>query len=697
MRLLSILFIIGLCFSASNVQAQKKAQENANEDETLKLLFVGDIMGHGPQITSAYDAKTKSYNYEPCFKYVKPIIEQADLAIGNLEVTLPGAPPYKGYPMFRSPDALGTAVKNAGFDVIVTSNNHSNDGRYKGIAHTIDVLRKLDIHQTGTFKNQKDRDALYPLIVYKKGFKLAFLNYTYDTNGLPTPAPAVVNLIDPDLIKKDIEEAKALKPDGIIVVMHWGLEYQLNESPVQKDLTKNMFAWGADLVIGAHPHVVQPIKEEYVKDENGEKVKQVVVYSMGNFISNQQKKNTDGGIMFEIELKKNKKTNKLTLGEHDYIPVWRYIERKNGKKTYYALPISAIEKNNPIKLSGADLNKMNAFAKTTRNHLSKFSSQERPISWNQIAKPSAGPAVGARKASYKKGVLPLRYVVKDRMGDFAISTRGDKKPTIAYYISQPVHRNQAENKDTLIKGKFEKVIDYQPENGTKKEETAPAPPNKGMPNGRPKSGEVPDEYKFIPKKKKGLPTDGQVKGGDPTQQAPTKPTQQEPKPPTKPGTKLGKYTIQFQASRNLYPESSLPFSNVEIEATKNGWYRYYTGSANTLADAKYMLAQVKTAGFPDAFITKKKRLPKLTDGVKGDEQVNVNMSYRVLFQSTKNYYEKAQLLFKDVVILEDGELFRYYAGAASSYSDADSILKIVQAKGFKDAYIVTFENGVPKK
>ncbi|MCB0574727.1 MAG: CapA family protein, partial [Saprospiraceae bacterium] len=122
------------------------------QTDTLRLLFAGDIMGHTPQIKSAEKTPNKQYDYTACFRYVRPIIESADLAIGNLELTLPGKPPYTGYPMFRSPDALAEALKEAGFDILVTANNHSNDSRGAGVISTINTVRGLGFQQTGTFK-----------------------------------------------------------------------------------------------------------------------------------------------------------------------------------------------------------------------------------------------------------------------------------------------------------------------------------------------------------------------------------------------------------------------------------------------------------------------------------------------------------------------------------------------------------------
>lgn len=353
---------------------------------SLKLLFVGDVMGHGPQIRSAELVKNKSYNYEPNFKYVAPIIESADLAIGNLEVTLPGKPPYQGYPMFRSPDDLAKALRLAGFDMMVTSNNHSNDAGKTGVIETINTLKDYGFYQTGTFKNQKEKDWFYPLIVYKNNFKLAFLNYTYDTNGMPTKAPTVVNLIDPVQIKKDMEVARSLKPDAIIVLMHWGLEYKLIESPKQRKLAKQIFDWGADLIIGSHPHVIQPIKNSDLMEKDSLIKKRVITYSLGNFISNQTKPNTDGGLMFEIELLKNLKTNKLTLGNHAYIPVWRYIHKdKKGKATFHVIPVSAFEnEENVLKMASNKWKAMLRFASKTRKHLSKYDSEERKITLEEL-------------------------------------------------------------------------------------------------------------------------------------------------------------------------------------------------------------------------------------------------------------------------------------------------------------------------
>ena len=254
-------------------------------------------MGHDSQIASAYDAKKKTYDYSPCFRLVKPYVDSVDLAIGNLELTLAG-PPYTGYPQFGSPDALGATLKDMGFDVLVTANNHCVDRGRKGLERTIMMLDSFEIAHTGTFVDSLARVNESPLIIEKNGFKLAILNYTYGTNGLPVTRPNIVNHLDTAVMRNDLMEAKQARPDAIIVFTHWGLEYQSLPAKKEKDLTEFCFKHGAQMVIGAHLHVLQPM--EWRKEKN-----QFVAYSLGNYISGQRKRYTDGGAMAYLELQKN--------------------------------------------------------------------------------------------------------------------------------------------------------------------------------------------------------------------------------------------------------------------------------------------------------------------------------------------------------------------------------------------------------
>lgn len=371
--------------------------------DKIKMVFVGDIMGHGPQIESAALEPNKLYDYSPCFRFLKPILEQADLAIGNLELTLPGKPPYTGYPTFKSPDELALALRAASFDLLVTANNHSNDGGLIGVQNTIKTLEKNGFYQTGTFIDSAHRAALYPLIVYKGNFKLAFLNYTYGTNGIPNHKPSVVNLIDEKAIKADIEAAKKHKPDAIITIVHWGDEYQLAENERQRVLAQKILNWGSTMVIGAHPHVVQPIKNHPVQEPNGSTRNGLVVYSMGNFISAQTKTYTDIGLMVEIELEKQSAVSGqqsaisgqplTTISKVEYIPLYRYIYRPAaGKPVYMTVPVSAFENGEMQSLQPMPETTRAAMKQSTdviRKNLTQHGAVERKVNAKEILQAAA--------------------------------------------------------------------------------------------------------------------------------------------------------------------------------------------------------------------------------------------------------------------------------------------------------------------
>jgi poly-gamma-glutamate capsule biosynthesis protein CapA/YwtB (metallophosphatase superfamily) len=306
----------------------------AQDTTRLSLLFAGDIMGHDSQISSAYTPIAGKYDYSSCYQFVKPYIESADIAIGNLELTLAGAP-YKGYPAFSSPDALATTLKDAGFDVLVTANNHSCDKGKKGIERTIDMLDSFKIAHTGTFVDEASRLNDYPLLLCKNGFRLALLNYTYGTNGIAVPSPNIVNPIDTVQMKLDIDKAKADSIDMIIAFMHWGSEYQSQPNTFQKSITKFLFAKGVSLVIGAHPHVLQPMQFDKAKQ-------QLVAYSLGNFISGQRDRYKNGGAMVRVDLQKIQSSSATVTFIDSASYILQYVHR-DAKKDYYIMPIPTFE------------------------------------------------------------------------------------------------------------------------------------------------------------------------------------------------------------------------------------------------------------------------------------------------------------------------------------------------------------------
>jgi poly-gamma-glutamate capsule biosynthesis protein CapA/YwtB (metallophosphatase superfamily) len=341
----------------------------AQDTTRLSLLFAGDIMGHDSQIASAYNPDTGSYDYSSCFQFVKRYLESADIAIGNLELTLAG-PPYTGYPQFSSPVSLAVTLKKVGFDVLVTANNHAVDRGKQGIEHTISVLDSLDIMHTGTFTDEVPRLNDYPMMLRKNGFTIALMNYTFGTNGIPVPDPAIVNQIDTVLIGKDIQEAKQGNPDIMIAFMHWGNEYENLPVKSQEQVADFCFKKGVQVVIGSHPHVLQPMEWRKARG-------QFVVYSLGNFVSGQRKRYTDGGTMAYIELEKIRYRQDSTVTSIDsagYYLQWVY-RTADEKKDYFILPVQSFEKNPEVFIKDeASLLAFRQFINDSRQHYGHYNS-----------------------------------------------------------------------------------------------------------------------------------------------------------------------------------------------------------------------------------------------------------------------------------------------------------------------------------
>ncbi len=303
--------------------------------DSLKIMFVGDIMSHGPQLQAAYQPDDASYDYSENFKYARKIFQQADFVAGNLETTL-GVKPYSGYPQFSAPPALANACKDAGINVLLTANNHSCDKGLRGIVKTLDVLDSLQIAHTGTFRNANERQDHNALILNKNGIKLALLNYTYGTNGIPVPKPAYVNLIDTTAIKQDIQKVRLQNPDGIIVFLHWGEQYRNHPNQSQKKLVDFLHRQGINWIIGSHPHVIQDVEHQH---DYVNKNIHLTAYSLGNFISNQRKFPRDGSVIIGLTFSKNPTTGILKLSGYQIIPIWVYKYSKNDRRHYEILPV----------------------------------------------------------------------------------------------------------------------------------------------------------------------------------------------------------------------------------------------------------------------------------------------------------------------------------------------------------------------
>ena len=312
------------------------------EDIKVNMSVIGDIMCHNSQYKDAY--KNGIYDFSYVFEDVKTYLQSSDISIGNLETTFAGSQKgYSSYPNFNTPEILAQNLKNVGIDVLSTANNHSLDSGYSGLESTIDYLDFVGIAHTGTFKSEEARNQI--LFQEINGLKIAFLSYTYGTNGISIPKGKeyCINLIDKELIKQHIELAKQEKPDVICVNMHWGIEYQNLPNSEQTDLANFLFENGVDIILGSHPHVLQPMENKKITLSDGTEKNVFVIYSLGNFMSGQDKENTRNSIILNFDIIKDGTTNNISIENISYVPIYTFTFPKY--KNYKVLDIEkAIKK-----------------------------------------------------------------------------------------------------------------------------------------------------------------------------------------------------------------------------------------------------------------------------------------------------------------------------------------------------------------
>ena len=323
--------------SSASSQLQPEP-EPAPQPVVSRLMVAGDVMSHMPITKDAYVAATGEYDYSHMLQFAARQLEEADYAVANLETTLAGGPDYSGFPAFNSPDALAYDVKEAGFDLVSTANNHCRDKGMQGLNRTLDVLDQAGLAHVGTYRSQEERDQNHGIYVADVGgISVAFLSYTYGLNGfrLDSDKMYAVNLFnldyyttletpDYDLLKSDLEAARALDTDLIAVMIHWGIEYQNSPNSHQTQLAKFLVEQGADLVLGGHPHVLQPYETVSVTGWDGQEREGFVCYSLGNFISNQYDPSpaTMTTAILDLELTKDPATGETAVTNVGYVPYY---------------------------------------------------------------------------------------------------------------------------------------------------------------------------------------------------------------------------------------------------------------------------------------------------------------------------------------------------------------------------------------
>ncbi len=335
-----------------DVNVPEPSEPEVEPTITVNIKAAGDIMFHPSQLDGAYNSSTNTYDFHNSFKAVKDILQSADLSIANFEGTTAGNEvyAYQGYPLFNAPDEVLDAIKDSGIDVLSTVNNHCLDTRKAGVIRTVQEISKRGMDPIGTYVQKPETRVLIKDV---KGVKIAFLAYTEMVNGLestmsPEDLDAMVNIINEKKISEDIAYAKGKNADIIIACMHWGDEYARVQAPRQEALADKLFTQGVDIILGSHPHVVQPAQ---LQEYDGKT--KFVAYSMGNFLSNQrietlepygmtesESKYTEDGVILDINIEKDGETGEVSIKNVRYIPLWVYKGKtEDGGTEHVVYPI----------------------------------------------------------------------------------------------------------------------------------------------------------------------------------------------------------------------------------------------------------------------------------------------------------------------------------------------------------------------
>lgn len=354
---------------AKNTNQTKNVQ---TEDKSFTLTALGDILCHNTQYWDAHNTSTDEYDFSYVFEDIKKYTENSDITIANLETSFAGKERgYSNYPTFNSPDSLATALKDIGIDIITTAGNHCLDMGFSGLSKTIDVLGKNNIEHLGTYKTEEEQNKTF--IKEINGLKVAFIDYTYGTNGIPVPEGKkyCVNLIDKDLIKKHIKMAKDENADIIIASMHWGTEYRTTANEEQKELSNFLFQNGVDIIIGNHPHVIEPFETREVTMPDGTTKQCFVAYALGNFTADQNAINTRDSIILNMKITK-KVDGTICIDNINYVPIYMY---KNTSVSTHKFKL--IDLNSEIETYENGTNK--SISNTTYNLFKKELSQIKKI------------------------------------------------------------------------------------------------------------------------------------------------------------------------------------------------------------------------------------------------------------------------------------------------------------------------------
>lgn len=366
--LVSGFYYIDSKYKENSVPAVSQVQVlgQVEQGNTITLVAAGDCLMHDSQILSGKQ-KDGSYSFNTFFADVKDLINEGDYSSTDFEAPMAGpSRGYKGYPVFNSPDAAATTFKDAGFDLVVTANNHIMDQGIRGAMRTMEVLHNAGLDTVGTREKSDENRWIIKDI---NGVKVGYLAYSYSTNGIEIPKgyEYFYNFLNKARILEDI---KAVRPqvDVLILILHWGVEYSPKPTPEQQVMARQFLEAGADAILGSHPHVIQTMEVLKVGGQD-----KFVIYGMGNFISNQQGQERNSGIVLKLKFHKDASQGKTQLQEVSYTPTYSHHYQVKGETRFRVVPIeetiAKIESGQEKVFSTRDLPLLRAVLADTKSRL----------------------------------------------------------------------------------------------------------------------------------------------------------------------------------------------------------------------------------------------------------------------------------------------------------------------------------------
>lgn len=344
-----------------DAMATKSPAVNNGARRSATIRMAGDVIIDEEMLEASYDKASDSYNFEPYFELIGDTLSSSDYTMINIEASLrKGKYGYSGYPQFTTPPVILQVVKKYGADMITMCNNHMLDGYCDGLVESVGHVEKAGLDHIGGYVDEADSNE--PEIYEINGIKVGFVTYTHSTNSLERHCDDrtkfLVNYFKTSNCYEDIRKARKAGAEVIVAVTHWGEEYKREPESTTRQYAKALVAAGADVIIGGHPHMVQPAEYITTQGADGQSRTALCLYSLGNFLSQHRVQYTDSGVVFEFTIQENA-DGSFAITNPGYVPVYVWtFKNANGDDDYRVLPVGQYLNNPPSGMSSEQENRM---------------------------------------------------------------------------------------------------------------------------------------------------------------------------------------------------------------------------------------------------------------------------------------------------------------------------------------------------